>query len=106
MFGFVDDVLGGSRTFEETKRLSDIVKKELFHSGFINNDNKSLWEPRQEGEHSGFYVNFKDGTLSLPFFPPKKKQQRIEKFGVLLYFIMESLYSIARMVARLIGAVI
>ena len=59
---------------EETKRLSDIVKKELFHSGFIYNDNKSLWEPRQEGEHLGFFVNFKDGTLSLPPPPPEKKE--------------------------------
>ena len=73
-FGVVDDVFGGSRRSEETKRLSDIVKKELFHSGFIHNDNKSPWEPRQEGELLGFYVNFKDGTLSLPPPPPKNKK--------------------------------
>ena len=34
-FGFIVDVSGRSRTFEETKRLFDFVKNELFHSGFI-----------------------------------------------------------------------
>ena len=99
IFGFVDDVFGGAGTFERTKSLSDIVKNDLFLSGFIYNERKSFWEPRQEGEHLGFYVNFKDGTFSLT-------QKRIEKFRALLDFIMESLFLTARLVARLVGAVI
>ena len=59
----------------------------------------NLWEPRQERKHLGFYVNFKDGTLS-------PTQKIIEKFMALLDFTLDSLNPKARMVARLVGTVI
>ena len=65
--------------------LGDLDKKELFHSGFIYNANKSLREQRQEGEHLGFYVDFKDGTLSLtPSPPPPPKKKESLGFGLIL----------------------
>ena len=69
-FGFVDDVSGGSRTFEETNRLPDFVKKEFLHSGFIFK--KISLGTKTRRRIFMFLVNFKDGTLSLTP-PPQKK---------------------------------
>ena len=41
------------------------VRKDLFGSGFVENTKKSQWDPIQEGEHSSFIVNLKDGSFSV-----------------------------------------
>ena len=38
-------------------RVSDMVKEDLFKSGFVVSELKSFWEPRQKGEHLGFIVD-------------------------------------------------
>ena len=40
IFGFVDDIFGGSHSYRDTKRVSDIVKEDLFKSDFVVNEHQ------------------------------------------------------------------
>ena len=60
IFGFMDDFLGSGRSFEEAKQFSDIVRKDLKKSAFLEHPEKSRWVPSQTGEHLGFIVNLRD----------------------------------------------
>ena len=59
IFGLVDDTFGGSHSYRDTKRFFDIVKEDLFKSGFVVNDLKSFWEPRQKRRALRFHCGFK-----------------------------------------------
>ena len=91
IFGFVDDFSGGSHSYRDTKRVSDIVKEDLFKSGFVVNELKSFWEPRL-----GFIVDLNEGTFSVT---PK----RVQKFKNLLKAVTEMDFPTARFVAKVVG---
>ena len=99
IFGFVDDIFGGSHSFRDTKRVSDMVKEDLFKSEFVVNELKSFWEPRQKGEHLGFIVDLSEGIFSVT---PK----RVQKFKNLLKALMETDLPTARFVAKIVGTII
>ena len=68
-------------------------------SGFVANELKSFWEPRQVGEHLGFIIDFIEGTL---FVTPT----RVQKFKTLLVSIMGMEFPAARFVAEVVGTII
>ena len=53
-----------------------MVKEDQFKSGFVVNELKYFWEPRQKGEHLGFIVDLRStgsiagGSFQI-HFPPK-----------------------------------
>ena len=99
IFGFVNDIFGGSCSYSDTKRISVIVKGDLMKSGFVANELKSFGEPRQLGEHLGFIIDFKEGTLSVT-------PTRVQKFKTLLVSLMGMEFPTARFVAKVVGAII
>ena len=74
------------------------MRKDLIDSGFVENTKKSQWDPIQEGEHLGFIVDLKDGSLSV-------SPSRAEKFKSLLGSVSHNSMT-ARSVARIIGMII
>ena len=76
-----------------------MVKEDLFKSGFVVNELKSFWEPRQNGEHLGFIVDLSEGIFSVT---PK----RVQKFKILLKALMETDFPTARFVAKIVGTII
>ena len=97
--GFVDNIFGGSHSYRDTKRVSDMVKEDLFRSGFVVNELKSFWEPRQKGEHLGFIVDLNEGIFSVT---PK----RVHKSKNLLKAVTEMDFPTARFVAKVVGTII
>ena len=80
IFAFVNDIFGGSHSYQDTKRISAIVKNDLMKSGFLANELKSFWEPCQVGEHLGLTVDSKEGTLSVT-----PANSEIQSFACLSY---------------------
>ena len=52
-----------------------MVKEDLFKSGFVVNELKSFWKPRQKGEQLGFIVDLNEGIFSAT--PKKFRSLRI-----------------------------
>ena len=80
LFAFVDDFFGGSHNFHSTELVAQIVKTDLFKSGFVVNPKKSRWVPTQKDNHLGFIVDLKEGILSVT-------PARIQELNKLLIFI-------------------
>ena len=66
IFAFVDDFFGGSHDFSDTVRVADVVKLDLFRSGFVFNRKKTKWDPTQKDVHLGFVVDLCKGIFSVP----------------------------------------
>ena len=71
---FLDDGLGGGTDFVSTKVNSLVVHSDLIKSGFIPNEEKSLWEPLQVITWLGVILDTIDGTI-------KATDERIEKLN-------------------------
>ena len=99
IFAFVDDFFGGSHNFHNTELVADIVRTDLFKSGFVANPKKSRWIPTQKGNHLGFIVNLKEGILSVT-------PARIQKLNKLLDLASKDFHLSARKVAGLVGSII
>ena len=54
IFAFIDDILGGGRSFNNALAISNFIKRQLEESGFVINIEKSHWVPAQQREHLGF----------------------------------------------------
>ena len=63
IFGFVDDVFGGGRSFNEAQEISVLVRQDLANSGFLENTEKSVWVPCQRGQHLGYTVDPQKGNF-------------------------------------------
>ena len=61
IFGYINDVFGGRRTFNEAQKISNPVRQDLAHSGFLENTEKSIWLPCQRGQHLGYNVDLQKG---------------------------------------------
>ena len=66
IFTYLDDGAGADNTFFEAQEVSDLVRRELHHSGFVTNDSKSIWTPVQSGEWLGFILDLSTGTFQVP----------------------------------------
>ena len=74
IFGFVDDVFGGGRSFDEAQEILVLVRQDLADSGFLENTEKSVWVPCQRGQHLGYIVDLQKGIFSVT-------PARIDKLG-------------------------
>ena len=97
---FIDDGAGTSKNFLEAKRQANFVKKSLSLSGFIVNEEKSIWNPVQNMTWLGIQVDLQNKKFSIP-------EGRLQSFSRLLETVIQNLpYSTARMLARLCGKLI
>ena len=71
---FLDDGLGGGTDFVSAKVNSLVVHSDLLKSGFVPNEEKSLWEPVQVITWLGVVLDTIDGTI-------KATDERIEKLN-------------------------
>ena len=74
---FLDDGLGGGTDFVSAKVNSLVVHSDLLKSGFVPNEEKSLWEPVQIITWLGVILNTIDGTI-------KATDERIQKLNASL----------------------
>ena len=49
IFAFIDDILGGGRSFNDALAISNFIKSQLEESGFVINIEKCHWVPAQQG---------------------------------------------------------
>ena len=66
IFAFIDDILGGGRSFNDVLAISNFIKRQLEESGFVMNIEKPHWLPAQQEEHSGYVVDLKRGLFKVP----------------------------------------
>ena len=71
---FLDDGLGGGTDFVSSKVNSLVVHSDLLRSGFVPNEEKSLWEPVQIITWLGVILNTIGGTI-------KATDERIQKLN-------------------------
>ena len=71
---FLDDGLGGGTDFVSAKVNSLVVHSDLLKSGFVPNEEKSLWEPVQVITWLGVVLDTIDGAI-------KATDERIEKLN-------------------------
>ena len=72
---FIDDGLGTNKDYEKTKKDSSFVKKSLKSSGFLENIEKSVWEPQQVIQWLGILANLE----KMEFYIPQKRLISAEK---------------------------
>ena len=63
---YLDDGFATSEDFFVCQKMSSRVWSDLFKAGFIANDDKSIWEPKQLIKWLGFEWNLKNCTLEIP----------------------------------------
>ena len=99
IFAFIDDILGGGRSFNDAVAISNFVKNQLEESGFVINTEKSHWVPMQQGEHLGYLVDLKRGLFEVP------QRRRDTLFNKLLE-VEKIVLPTARVLASLVGVII
>ena len=63
---YLDDGAGGEQGFAEACSISESVRKDMRSSGFVANEEKSVWMQSQYVELLGFIVDLKAGTFDVP----------------------------------------
>ena len=99
IFPFIDDILGGGRSFNDAVAISNFVKSQLEESGFVINTEKSHWVPTQQGEHLGYLVDLKRGLFKVP-------QRRRDTLFTKLSEVEKIVLPTARALASLVGVII
>ena len=97
---FIDDGAGTAPTFEQAERQSYFVKNSLKLSGFIANEEKSVWIPIQKMTWLGINADLKNKIFTI-------SNERIDSVVSSLQLIINSLpYTTARTLASLCGKLI
>ena len=97
---FIDDGAGVGATFEKTKKHSYFVKNSLQLSGFIVNEEKSIWFPTEKMTWLGINVDLNNKIFTI-------SDERLHSAVFALQFIINSLpYCTARILARFCGKII
>jgi len=86
--------------FENCKKVSDSIKKDLKSAGLIVNNEKSVWEPRQKLEWLGFLWDLETGSIQIPV-------RKITQFKESIRSVLNSPHKVsARILASIIGQII
>ena len=96
---YLDDGIGGDMSVERSRILSDSVRQDLASSGFIANDDKSIWEPTQKLVFLGSILDFGEALIQIPEF-------RILKLKSSLVSCLQNNQVIARDLASVTGQII
>lgn len=63
---YIDDGLLLASGFEQAMAYRDVVKHTLHAAGFITNNEKCQWEPKQRAKWLGFELDTQIGMISIP----------------------------------------
>ena len=97
---FIDDGAGFEKDFETAKKKSEFIKASLQSSGFVINEDKSIWVPTQEITWLGVKINLSSFCLFIT-------QERIESIQKRIHETINALpYTTARQLAVLVGKII
>jgi len=97
---FLDDGLGVGKDFAQASKESKFVKESLFKSGFVVNEEKSVWCPTQKLSWLGIEVDLASNKFEITL-------ERIESICSTIEYIIKSLpYTTARTLAKLTGKII
>ena len=72
---YLDDGLGIGNSLSEANVHAKAIHKDLIEAGFILNDEKSKWQPRQTCQWLGFLLDTKEGVIA----PVNSKINRIKE---------------------------
>jgi hypothetical protein len=72
---YLDDGIIVGKTRQEAIRATQIIKQDLQDAGFIINEEKSNWEPRNKVQWLGFIINAETNTFEVP----EDKLNRLKK---------------------------
>ena len=95
---YLDDGLFIESTYALAKMHSDLVRKDLFDSGLVENIEKSIWEPVQILIWLGIQVDLTEGTLSIP-------EKRVSSVLDMLRALLNRPRTTARILAGLAGKI-
>lgn len=100
IFTYLDDGAGGEKGFAEACSISESVRKDVRSSGFVANEEKSVWMPSQHVELLGFIVDLKAGTFHVP-------PRRVDALKQLLDIIIAKDFCVsARTLSRVTGSLV
>ena len=97
-FVYLDDGLGSLPDNCFAQAASIIQRKDLGSSGFVVNEDKSCWSPRQIGEWLGFVIN----TILMQFQDPYKK---VANLKTILHSAIQDGFVTFRNLAKIAGSV-
>ena len=97
---YLDDGIGACTSQASARSKSTQVHSDLVKLGFLINEDKSDFNPRQHGEHLGFALDLEKGQFSVP-------SAKVEKVLDLISNILDSPHPVtARHISRLTGSLI
>ena len=100
MIVYLDDGWGIESSYDNCKKLSNIVKHDLLSAGFFINFEKSIWEPTKSLTWLGFIWNLVDFTLEIP------KEKLVRFKGDIMSISKTSDRLTARELSRITGKII
>ena len=96
---FIDDGIGAAGTFSRAKLSSDFVKRSIELSGFISNEEKSVWDPIQSAVWLGLEIDTK-------LFVLKIKEKRIQKVLGQISKFLNTCKASAREISSIAGGIV
>ena len=100
IFTYLDDGAGGEQAFAEACSISESVRMDVRSSGFVANEEKSVWMPSQHVKLLGFIVDLKAGTFHVP-------PRRVDALKQLLDIIIAKDFCVsARTLSRVTGSLV
>ena len=96
---FIDDGIGAAGTLQKARLASDFVRFSIVLSGFISNEEKSVWDPLQHAVWLGLEIDTK-------YFVLKIKEKRITKVLAKMSKMVNRSVATARQVSSIAGGLI
>ena len=96
---FIDDGIGAAGSFSKTKVASDFVKNSIQLSGFITNEEKSIWDPVQCAVWLGLQIDTQNFELKI-------KQKRVTKVMGQISKMLSGVVASARQVSSIAGGLV
>lgn len=96
---YLDDGAGFENSYKKCKENSYFVKNSLYQAGFLENIEKSSWEPSKILTWLGFTLNCNNNSIQVT-------EDRISSIILLVQSLLNSCYTSSRNLARFIGKVI
>jgi len=96
---YLDDGAGAAKPVADAVKIARRVKQDLALAGFVVNDKKSDWQPKQRFPMLGLYVDLLEGKFTVP-------QSRIVRFESLLGRVCKKKSPLAKEIAALTGHIL
>lgn len=96
---FIDDGIGAAGSLEKTRLASVFVKNSIESSGFVSNEEKSIWDPVQCAVWLGLQIDTKNFRLKI-------KEKRVTKVLAQISEMLPNVLSSARKISSIAGGLV